>query len=95
MLADKLRCTDWEATNEAMEEAVARESYLEWLRDREKCARGTRTLVIFSSEFFSIFKHTLYAPLVNHGYTVCVLSFSWTKLYFYEKSSSGLKRKIL
>lgn len=44
MLADKLRCTDWEATNEAMEEAVARESYLEWLRDREKRARGTRTL---------------------------------------------------
>ncbi|XP_015778420.1 PREDICTED: OTU domain-containing protein 5-B-like [Acropora digitifera] len=45
MLADKLRCTDWEATNEAMEEAVARESYLEWLREREKRARGTRTLV--------------------------------------------------
>ncbi|XP_044167678.1 LOW QUALITY PROTEIN: OTU domain-containing protein 5-A-like [Acropora millepora] len=44
MLADKLRCTDWEATNEAMEEAVARESYLEWLREREKRARGTRTL---------------------------------------------------
>ena len=45
MLADKLRCTDWEATNEAMEEAVARESYLEWLRDREKRARGTKALV--------------------------------------------------
>jgi len=44
MLADKLRCTDWEATNEAMEEAVARESYLEWLRDREKRARGTKAL---------------------------------------------------
>lgn len=91
MLADKLRCTDWEATNEAMEEAVARESYLEWLRDREKCARGTRTLVIFSSALFSIFKHTLYAPLVNHGYTICILSFAWTKLYFYD---GGLKRKI-
>lgn len=96
MLADKLRCTDWEATNEAMEEAVARESYLEWLRDREKCARGTRTLVIFSSEFFSIFKHTLYALLVNHGHTIRIHtgSFAWTKLYFYEKSSGGLMRKI-
>ena len=51
MLADKLRCTDWEATNEAMEEAVARESYLEWLRDGEKRARGTRTLVLFSAAF--------------------------------------------
>ena len=45
MLADKLRCTDWEATNEAMEEAVARESYLEWLREHEKRARGARALV--------------------------------------------------
>ena len=53
MLADKLRCTDWEATNEAMEEAVARESYLDWLRDREKRARGTRTLVMFLSALFS------------------------------------------
>ena len=51
MLADKLRCTDWEATNEAMEEAVARESYLEWLRDSEKRARGTRApvMTVFAS----------------------------------------------
>lgn len=48
MLADKLRCTDWEATNEAMEEAVARESFLEFLREREKRSRGTRTLVTYS-----------------------------------------------
>ena len=63
MLADKLRCTDWEATNEAMEEAVARESYLEWLRDREKRARGTRTLVIFSSDLFSIFNPSMLCML--------------------------------
>ena len=63
MLADKLRCTDWEATNEAMEEAVARESYLEWLRDREKRARGTRTLVIFSSDLFSIFNQSMLCML--------------------------------
>ncbi|RWS27629.1 OTU domain-containing protein-like protein [Leptotrombidium deliense] len=36
MLEDKLRATDWEATNEAIEEQVARESYLEWLRENEK-----------------------------------------------------------
>lgn len=36
MLEDKLRATDWEATNEAIEEQVARESYLQWLRDNEK-----------------------------------------------------------
>ena len=48
MLEDKLRATDWEATNEAMEEAVARESYLEWLKDCEKRSRGTRTVVKFA-----------------------------------------------
>uniref|UniRef100_A0A1B6DYA9 ubiquitinyl hydrolase 1 n=1 Tax=Clastoptera arizonana TaxID=38151 RepID=A0A1B6DYA9_9HEMI len=35
MLEDKLRATDWEATNEAIEEQVARDSYLQWLRDSE------------------------------------------------------------
>jgi len=36
MLEDALRATDWEATNEAIEEQVARESYLQWLRDNEE-----------------------------------------------------------
>ena len=36
MLEDKLRTTDWEATYEAVEDAVARESYLQWIRDNEK-----------------------------------------------------------
>lgn len=35
MLEDKLLATDWEATNEAIEEQVARESYLEWLSENE------------------------------------------------------------
>ena len=39
MLQDKLRATDWEATYEAMEEAVARESYLEWLKENERRSR--------------------------------------------------------
>lgn len=36
MLEDKLRATDWEATNEAIEEQVARDSYLQWIKDNEK-----------------------------------------------------------
>jgi len=40
MLEDKLRETDWEVTQETIEEQVARESYLQWLRDNEK--RATR-----------------------------------------------------
>lgn len=43
MLEDKKRATDWEATNEAIEEQVARESYLQWLRDQEKQARQVGT----------------------------------------------------
>ncbi|KAL7288744.1 hypothetical protein TKK_0016726 [Trichogramma kaykai] len=42
MLEDKIKATDWEATNEAIEEQVARESYLQWLRDNEmRKARST------------------------------------------------------
>jgi len=40
MLEDKIRATDWEATNEAIEEQVARESYLQWLRDNERRTAG-------------------------------------------------------
>jgi len=36
MLEDKIRATDWEATDEQLQEQVARESYLQWLRDQEK-----------------------------------------------------------
>lgn len=49
MLEDKIRATDWEATNEAIEEQIARESYLQWLRENElrsrkkACATSTLT----------------------------------------------------
>lgn len=36
MLDDKLKASDWEATNEELMEMVARESYLQWLKDNEK-----------------------------------------------------------
>jgi hypothetical protein len=36
MLEDKMKATDWEATNEEIMELVARESYLQWLKDNEK-----------------------------------------------------------
>ncbi|KAK3101139.1 hypothetical protein FSP39_001235 [Pinctada imbricata] len=39
MLEDKLKETDWEVTQESIEEQVARESYLQWLRDNEVSAR--------------------------------------------------------
>lgn len=39
MLEDKVKATDWEATNEAIEEQVARESYIDWLRENERRSR--------------------------------------------------------
>ena len=36
ILHEKLRSSDWEATCDAIEEAVARESYLSWLREHER-----------------------------------------------------------
>ncbi|XP_065656928.1 OTU domain-containing protein 5 isoform X2 [Hydra vulgaris] len=35
MLQDKLKATDWEATDEHLTEVAARESYLEWVRENQ------------------------------------------------------------
>lgn len=43
MLQDKLKTTDWEATNEAIEEQIARESYLQWRRDTMNSYQKTMT----------------------------------------------------
>jgi len=48
MLEDKIKATDWEATNEAIEEQVARESYLQWLRDNEMRKAVSKNLIIIS-----------------------------------------------
>ncbi|XP_037933289.1 OVARIAN TUMOR DOMAIN-containing deubiquitinating enzyme 7 [Teleopsis dalmanni] len=40
MFEDKLKTTDWEATNEAIEEQIARESYLQWCRDNLQKSRN-------------------------------------------------------
>lgn len=52
MLEDKLRATDWEATNEAIEEQVARDSYLQWLRDTEKRDNALERVNNFLLPFF-------------------------------------------
>lgn len=48
MLEDKIKATDWEATNEAIEEQVARESYLQWLRDNEMRKAVSRNAIVSS-----------------------------------------------
>lgn len=54
MLEDKKRATDWEATNEAIEEQVARESYLQWLQDQEKLTR--QVLYIYVNNIYVWFQ---------------------------------------
>ncbi|XP_043071549.1 OTU domain-containing protein 5-A isoform X2 [Drosophila grimshawi] len=43
MFEDKLKTTDWEATNEAIEEQIARESYLQWCRDNMQRSGSNNT----------------------------------------------------
>lgn len=49
MFEDKLKTTDWEATNEVIEEQIARESYLQWCRDNMQSAKATTTTVTRST----------------------------------------------
>lgn len=56
MLEDKIKATDWEATNEAIEEQVARESYLQWLRDNEM-RKAVSLKFCYLSLFDEIFCH--------------------------------------
>ena len=46
--------SDWEATNEAIEEQVARESYLQWLRDNERRHAGKTQFDLCQKFLFSI-----------------------------------------
>jgi len=41
MLEDKLKATDWETADEDIAEMVARESYLQWLKDNQKSKNDT------------------------------------------------------
>jgi OTU domain-containing protein 5 len=49
MLDDKLKATDWEATNEEIMELVARESYLQWLKDNEKRQNNVSSMATCST----------------------------------------------
>lgn len=36
MLEDKLKATDWKATSDTIDEQIARESYLQFLKDNKR-----------------------------------------------------------
>jgi len=52
MLEDKLRETDWELTQDTIEEQVARESYMQWLKDQEKYGKMSKTSVSWWNKQF-------------------------------------------
>lgn len=60
MLNDKLRETDWEITDETINEQVARESYLQWLQDCQK-QKQRRTPVCTN---FAVWVHSIHIPNV-------------------------------
>lgn len=66
MLEDKLRETDWEVTQETIQEQVARESYLQWLRDNEKRVRTadnrTASATCSSSSEYTQFLENMGSP---------------------------------
>ncbi|XP_067647505.1 uncharacterized protein Duba [Eurosta solidaginis] len=56
MFEDKLKTTDWEATNEAIEEQIARESYLQWCREnlqKKRATAATSSATVTSAEVAS------------------------------------------
>lgn len=58
MLEDKLRATDWESTEDAIQEQVARESYLCWLRDQQQQRQNGNSPTSASSTMTSTTTHT-------------------------------------
>lgn len=54
MFEDKLKTTDWEATNEAIEEQIARESYLQWCRENLQRTKKSVSSTVTSQSSLSM-----------------------------------------
>ena len=55
-----MRETDWEVTQESIEEQVARESYLQWLKDNEKRAKKHASVSVIKTEHMLLIKDHIY-----------------------------------
>jgi len=64
MLEDKLKSTDWDATFNSIEEAVARESYLLWLKEQENQYQLKEKGEVITTNVRKVKKFTLYSPSV-------------------------------
>lgn len=63
MLEDKLKSTDWDATFSSIEESVARESYLLWLKEQENQYQLKEKGEVITTNVRKVKKFTLYSPL--------------------------------
>lgn len=64
MLEDKLKSTDWDATLNSIEEAVARESYLVWLKEQEEQYQVKEKGEVITTNVGKVNQFTLYSPPV-------------------------------
>lgn len=67
MLEDKIRATDFEATTEAIEEQVANESYLEYVRDMEKRKKAQQRIGASSSSSSTVSQTSSQSALVTEN----------------------------
>ena len=64
MLEDKLKSTDWDATLSSIEEAVAKESYLVWLKEQEERYQFKEKGEVITTNVCKVKQFALYSPSV-------------------------------
>lgn len=86
MFEDKLKTTDWEATNDAIAEQIARESYLQWCREKQqqKTSQNVHNSTITSTATGKPRRARFYSRMLND---VLVLS-RFPPILFYIASAS-------
>ena len=70
MLEDKLKSTDWDATLSSIEDAVARESYLLWLKQQEDQHQLKEKGEVITTCCYKVRQFTAASP-------VCVVFIRW------------------
>lgn len=72
MFEDKLKTTDWEATNEAIEEQIARESYIQWCRENQNTQNVHNHSQIISSNHQKQNLYSMNATVTSNAKDSCI-----------------------
>lgn len=92
MLEDKIKTTDWEATNEAIEEQIARESYIQWCRDNLKTCTSSNPnngVASGSSTASSSSSATVTSAEIHKGNKSCTVTATSSTATTSSASASG------